>query len=187
MLDLAAIDSSWTLFLDRDGVINVEKHLDYVRNYEEFQFMPEALDALKQLASVFSTIVIVTNQRGIARGLMTEEDLKDIHTKMVAAIREHGGRIDDIFYCAGGNDHPNRKPNPGMAFEAKALYPGIDFSKSIVVGNNPTDMEFGRNAGIYTVHVRTTHPDFPNPHDLVDLSCADLPEFASRVVNALKQ
>ena len=188
MLNLSEIDKDWTLFLDRDGVINVELHLDYVKNYSEFQFMPGVPEALKTLAGLFPRIVIVTNQRGIARGLMTDDDLSDIHSRMLDEIMAKGGRIDKIYYCSAmDNADPNRKPNPGMALLAQSEIPGIDFDKSIIVGNNISDMEFGRNAGIFTVHVRTTHPDLPNPHPMIDISCADLPEFTQMLVNAQAQ
>lgn len=185
MLNLKSVNKNWTLFLDRDGVINVERHLDYVKNYSEFQFMPGLPDSLAKLAAIFPRIVIVTNQRGIGRGLMTDADLDDIHQHMLEEINAAGGRIDRIYYCSSmDNDHPDRKPNPGMAFHAKADIPGIDLASSIVVGNNISDMEFGRNAGMHTVHVRTTHPDIANPHPMIDLSCADLPEFTQMLVNA---
>ena len=185
MLNLAEVSQNWTLFLDRDGVINVERHLDYVKKYSEFQFMPGVPGCLAKLASIFSKIVIVTNQRGIGRGLMTDADLTDIHDRMTDEIMAAGGRIDKIYYCSSMDNHdPDRKPNPGMAFRAKADIPGIDLVNSIVVGNNISDMEFGRNAGMHTVHVRTTHPDIENPHPMIDLSCADLPEFTERLINA---
>lgn len=185
MLELHQIDRTWTLFLDRDGVINEEKHMDYVRNYREFHFMPGVLDALAALNPVFGPIVIVTNQRGIGRGLMTDEDLADIHEQMVRDIVHAGGRIDKIYYCSSmNNEHPNRKPNPGMALLAKEEIAQIDLGRALVVGNNISDMEFGRRAGIHTVHVRTTHPDLPNPHPMIDLSVADLPEFCQKLLTA---
>jgi D-glycero-D-manno-heptose 1,7-bisphosphate phosphatase len=187
MLILSEINTDWTLFLDRDGVINVERHLDYVKKYEEFVFMPGLPETLKELSTVFAKIFIVTNQRGIGRGLMTDQDLTDIHYRMLKEITAAGGRIDKIYYCSSmDNSHPDRKPNPGMAFNAKADFPGIDLDKSIMVGNNISDMEFGRNAGMYTVHVRTTHPDIDNPHPLIDLSCTDLPEFTQMLFNVRK-
>ncbi len=178
MIDPKLIDKDWTLFLDRDGVINKEKYEDYIYNFDEFQFLPGVKESLKILSGIFSTIILVTNQRGVGRGLMLEEDLIKLQAEMMKEIREAGGRIDRIYYCtANDNAHPNRKPNPGMAFEAKKDLPYIDFKKSIMVGNTLSDMQFGKNAGMYTVHVRTTHPQITSPHSLIDLSCADLAEF----------
>ena len=179
MIDLKNIDKSWTLFLDRDGVINHEKEMDYVYRYSEFIFYDRVHEALKIFPHYFGKIILVTNQRGVGRGLMTEEDLLDIHKKMLADIQHSGGRIDEIFYCTStDNEHPNRKPKPGMAYLAQKKFPQIDLKKSIMVGNKISDMQFGRNAGMHTVHVRTTDPYIPFPNDLIDMSFADLYEFA---------
>ena len=86
MLDLQKIDTSWTLFLDRDGVINHDKDNDYIYNWDEFRFYDDNLSALTELSKHFSRIIIVTNQKGVGRGLMTVEDLTDIHDNMVSAI-----------------------------------------------------------------------------------------------------
>lgn len=179
MLDLTQIDKSWTLFLDRDGVINHEKYQDYVYNYDEFIFYDGVLDAMSIFAKRFGRIIITTNQRGIGKGLMTEADLHQIHARMLQDIEAAGGRIDKIYYCTSlTNDHPNRKPNPGMALEAAKDYPEIDLRKSLIVGNNISDMEFGRNAGMYTVFVKTTHPQQPLPNPTIDLAVLDLADFA---------
>jgi D-glycero-D-manno-heptose 1,7-bisphosphate phosphatase len=182
MLDLSKIDKSWTLFLDRDGVINHERHLDYVKNYIEFEFYDKVFEAIKTFNERFGRVVIVTNQRGVERELMTEEDLLDVHRQMMADIEANDGKIDAIFYCTSlSNDHPNRKPNPGMAFLAKEMFPEIDFRKSVMVGNNLSDMHFGRNAGMYTVFVQTTSPDLPLPDPAIDIACENLVSFAARL------
>jgi histidinol-phosphate phosphatase family protein len=179
MLDLNKIDKSWTLFLDRDGVINHEKEQSYVFNYQEFVFYEGVKEALKLLAGKFGRILVVTNQRGIGKGLMTAGDLSVIHGKMIQEITAAGGRIDSIYYCDSlDNDHPDRKPNPGMALSAKKDFPEIDFSKAIMVGNNISDMEFGRNAGMNTVFLLTTNPEQPGPLPSIDLSFNSLYDFA---------
>jgi histidinol-phosphate phosphatase family protein len=122
---------------------------DYVKDWSEFEFMPGILKALASWSAQFKYIIIVTNQRGIGRGLMTEEDLTDIHRRMVAEISKNGGRIDRIYYCADVDvDNPDRKPNIGMALKAKADFPDIDFSKSVMVGDSDSDMEFGIKSGM---------------------------------------
>ena len=185
MLDFSTIDKSWSLFLDRDGVINHEKHMDYVYNYLEFQFYPGVLNALKTLAERFGRIFIVTNQRGVERNLMTEEALLELHKEMLLDIEKNGGRIDAIYYCTSLDDaHPNRKPQPGMALLAKESHPEVDFSKSIMVGNNISDMQFGRNAGMFTAFVLTTSPDQSLPHPAIDNSFTDLPAFAEAIRNS---
>jgi histidinol-phosphate phosphatase family protein len=179
MWNLSQIDHSWTLFLDRDGVINEEKHLDYVYSYDEFKFLPGVKEAIKILSDIFSTIVVVTNQRGVGKGLMTEEALLDIQSRMVNELKESGGRIDKLYYCtAMSDDHPNRKPNPGMAFQAQSDSASIDLRKSIMVGNRLSDMQFGRNAGMFTIYLQTTHPETASPHPLIDLYFENLLEFA---------
>ncbi|HWB94955.1 MAG TPA: HAD-IIIA family hydrolase [Puia sp.] len=182
MLNLQKIDASWTLFLDRDGVLNVEKHDSYIFHYGEFSFYEGVLEALKRCAAVFGKIVIVTNQRGVGKGLMTVADLQDIHDKMVAEIVLAGGRVDRIYFADSlDNAHPLRKPQPGMAYAAVRDLPGIDLSRSLMVGNNISDMEFGRNAGMYTVFVRTTNPEQALPHVAIDMAFNSLHDFAKHL------
>ncbi len=166
------------LFLDRDGVINVDKDGSYIFHSDEFIFTQGAPGFFKKLANLFSRIVIVTNQRGVGRGLMTDATLHDIHQHMTTEIGAVGGRIDAIYYCSSiHNDHPERKPNPGMAVRARLNFPEIDFSKSIMVGNNLSDMHFGRNAGMHTVFIRSTRPQQEFPHPEIDLVFTTLEDF----------
>lgn len=175
---LTDIDTSWTLFLDRDGVINEEKKDDYIRNWSAFTFYEESLLSFAKLSQRFNKIIITTNQKGVGKQWMTETDLQNIHQHMVEKIVAVGGRIDQIFYCTDlANDSLNRKPQPGMAFQAKAMYPEIEFSKSIMVGNRMSDMEFGRNAGLHTVFLATTHPETPFPDDSIDFRFDNLLAF----------
>ncbi len=172
---LGTIDKSWTLFLDRDGVINHEKKLDYILNVDEFKFYDGVHEGMKVLNQLFGTIVMVTNQRGVGKKLMTATDLENIHTHMLAEITAASGRIDKIYYCDSlNNDCYERKPNPGMAHQAKSDFPQIDFTKSIIIGNKLSDMEFGRNAGMYTFFVATTNPETPFPHQSIDYRFNDL-------------
>jgi histidinol-phosphate phosphatase family protein len=176
---LSDVNKDWTLFLDRDGVINHEKVEDYIYHYGEFTFYKGALEAIKILSQKFPRIILVTNQKGVGKGLMTEDSLQDIHKNMLEEISKAGGRIDSIYYCTAlDSNHSHRKPNPGMAFQAKQDFPEIDFSKSLMVGNNISDMEFGRNAGMHTVFVKTTSPDQTLPHSAIDLAFNDLLDFA---------
>jgi len=178
-LDLSTIDKSWTLFIDRDGVINHEKKEDYILNWEEFRFYEGVEKAFQKLAGKFGKIIIVSNQRGVGKQLMTEHDLRTIHQNMQNAIEAAGGRIDKIYYCTStDNKHPDRKPNPGMAFHAKNYFDSVDLSRSVIIGNKPSDMLFGKNAGIYSVFLATTNPDVPFPHPYIDLRFDSLPDFA---------
>lgn len=182
MLELKNIDNHWTLFLDRDGVINHDKDNDYIRNWDEFRFYDTTLEAMAILTKHFARIVVTTNQKGVGKGLMTVEDLTNIHSNMQSRIDQAGGRIDKVYYCADlADDSLNRKPNPGMAHQAKHDFPEIDLSKSIIVGNRISDMGFGRNAGMHTVFLATTHPETPYPDPLIDLRFTDLLAFAKAV------
>lgn len=179
MDDFKNIDRSWTLFLDRDGVINRDKPGDYVYSVEEFRFYDGVPEALRYFNSRFGRIIVVTNQRGVGRGLMSEADLIAIHEYMVLQVIQAGGRMDAIYYCTStDNADPNRKPNPGMAYRAKSDFPEIDLSKAIIVGNNLSDMEFGRNAGLYNIFIRSTMPYLPLPHPHIDAAFDSLPDFA---------
>ena len=165
-----SFDKSWTLFLDRDGVINEEKHMDYVNNWDEFVFYPDAPEAVAQLSGLFYKTVVVTNQKGVGKGVTPLAELGRIHANMVMAIQELGGHIDKIYYCPDlESESPNRKPNPGMAFQAQADFPSIDLTKSIMIGNNASDMHFGRNAGIGCNILLTT----TKPLEAVDASLYD--------------
>jgi D-glycero-alpha-D-manno-heptose 1-phosphate guanylyltransferase len=178
-LHLENITAGWTVFLDRDGVINYEKEDDYILSWDEFEFYPGVTDAIRLLAKKFNTIIVVSNQRGVGRGLMTEEDLVDIQKKMKKRIEEEGGRIDKIYYCiATDPKHFFRKPNPGMALQATKDFPAIDLSKTVMIGNKLSDMQFGRNAGTYTVYLKTTHPRQIMPHPDTDLTFDSLLDFA---------
>ncbi len=147
------IDKSWTLFLDRDGVINKRPMADYVKSVEEFEFLPGVEKAVKKFSEVFGRIFVITNQRGLAIKVMTENDLNQVHEHMINGIKNYGGRIDRIYYCPHDRNENCgcRKPDIGSALKAKKDFPEIDFAKSIMVGDTPPDMQFGRNAGMYTI------------------------------------
>lgn len=182
MIPFDSIDKSWTLFLDRDGVINRDKEGDYIRNVDEFVMLDGVADAINIFNSTFGLTVIVTNQKGVGKGLMTIDDLTGIHDLLVGQLAPTGGKIDKIYYCTDlDNNSPNRKPQPGMAFLAKADFPQIDLAKSIIVGNRLSDMEFGRNAGMHTVFVATTHPETAFPHPLIDERFDSLAAFAKKI------
>lgn len=147
-------DRNWTLFLDRDGVINRELPADYVKHWGEFHFEPGALKALAVFNKIFGRIVIVTNQRGIGAGLMTEGDLHFIHEKMLTEIEHNGGRIDAIYHCSDvDRTSSRRKPHPYMGLQAREQFPEIDFRKSVMAGNSLSDMEFGCGLGMKTVFI----------------------------------
>lgn len=158
------IDRSWTLFLDRDGVINVRLENDYVKQWQEFKFLDGTLEAIRGLSRIFGKIIIVTNQQGIGKGIYSEEDLLEIHRQMLEEISAKGGRVDKIYFSPhlAAADHPDRKPGIGMALKAKKEFPEIDLKKSLMVGDSMSDMKFGKDAGMITVFVSdkpVSHPD----------------------------
>ena len=134
MIPLNNIDQSWTLFLDRDGVINHEKNKDYIHTWDEFVFYDGVQEAIKTFSTIFKRIIIVTNQKGVGKGLTLLENLTEIHNNMKSSIQLAGGRIDAIYFCPDLDENsPNRKPNPGMGYQAQQDFPEIDFTKSIMV------------------------------------------------------
>ena len=172
-------DDNWTLFLDRDGVINHEINGGYVNTWDDFVFYKGAKEALKIFATRFKYIIIITNQRGVGRGITQPENLQIIHQNMVKEFEAAGGRIDGIYFCTDvNNDSPNRKPGNGMALQAKKDFPDIDFSKSIMVGNNFSDMEFGRGIGAATIFLPTTKKDVSATDTRIDAVYPSLMDFA---------
>ncbi|MDE0427102.1 MAG: D-glycero-beta-D-manno-heptose 1,7-bisphosphate 7-phosphatase [Candidatus Poribacteria bacterium] len=146
-----------TVFLDRDGVINRNPpNMGYVRKWIDFSFIPSARSAIQQLTQSGYRIFVVTNQAGIGRGLYSEEDLKDIHSRMIAEIARAGGEIDAVYYCP---HHPDagcecRKPKPGMLKRAAQEH-NIDLSSAYFIGDVLTDIQAGRRAGTTTCLVLT--------------------------------
>lgn len=152
-IEIPKIDTSWTLFLDRDGVINKKLEGNYVKIIDEFEFLPYALEAIKLFSSRFHKVVIVTNQQGISKRLMTEDDLNKVHQYLLQEVQNFGGRIDAIYHAPqlAKENSIMRKPNIGMALKAKEEFPSIDFKKSIMVGDSISDMEFAKNANMFGV------------------------------------
>ena len=174
-LPFELIDESWTLFLDRDGVINVNKKDSYVFTPDEFVFNEGAIAALAELRSIVGRMIVITNQRGVGRGLMTEQDLQVVHNHMLDELQKAGVTMDGIYYCTiNDNLHFDRKPNPGLALKAKADFPDIDFTKTIMIGDKLIDMELGRNIGTYTILIDHAKPASPSDHPDIDWVCPSL-------------
>jgi D-glycero-D-manno-heptose 1,7-bisphosphate phosphatase len=145
---------SLTVFIDRDGVINRKRpEPHYVTSWEEFEFLPGALEGLAALARTDARIIVVTNQRGIARGVYTEETLVDMHTRMKAAVEAAGGRIDAIYYCPHEGGCECRKPATGMFERAAREVPGADLAEAVVIGDNVCDLEAAARLGCPSVLV----------------------------------
>lgn len=169
------LDKTWTIFLDRDGVINEENVGSYITKWEEFVFCEGAIQAISTLSDKVGNLVVVTNQRGVGRGIMSLESLKEISKNMTAAVQAQGGRIDKVYACTAiHDDDHNRKPNTGMALQAKEDFEGINFRKSIMVGNSMSDMEFGKRMNMHTVFLTTKSAPFEMPHHLIDVQYPSL-------------
>lgn len=142
-----------TVFLDRDGVIcRKAAEGDYVKNLREFAFLPRAKEALTLLTAYGYHLIVVTNQRGIARGLMTEEDLAEIHGYMARALQTAGARLDAVYHCPHEIGTCNcRKPLTGMFEQARADFPGLEFSDSCLIGDSLSDMEAGTRLGCVNI------------------------------------
>lgn len=170
------------LFLDRDGVINRLLPNDYVKIWEEFEFMPLIRESLERLkADFFDRIVIVTNQQGVGKKLMTEAKLHEIHEQMLAYLNEKTVLIDKIYYCTAltKENSPLRKPEIGMALQAQADFPDLDFSKSCIIGDSLSDMQFGRKAGVRTVLFGTHTHVGETEKPLIDYYLANWDSFSS--------
>lgn len=177
------ITSDWTLFLDRDGVLNHEKEGDYIRHVSELELLPGVAEAMALLAPLFRRVVVVTNQKGIGKGLMTEADLAAIHAELLRRVEAAGGRIDRIYHCPDTEaGSPCRKPNPGMGRQAMRDFPEIDPERSLMVGNTLSDMGFGRALGCRTVFVESAKPRPELPHPWVDHCCESLEALAKTLV-----
>ena len=152
------------IYLDRDGVINKKaREHDYIKCWEEFEFLPGALEALKILHESNYKIVLITNQRGIARKIMTVKSLEDIHNKMCQKIAESQGRVDGIYYCPHDYGECNcRKPDIGLFLESEKKYMP-DKKKSWMIGDSSSDIKAGKAFGVNTLYIGTDnlyHADY---------------------------
>lgn len=146
---------TWTAFLDRDGTIN-EKPPEgsYVLSPEQLRLLPGAGAAIRRLNQAGWRVVVVTNQRGIARGLMSEDDLRRVHERLRELLSDSGATIDHIYHCpheAGTCDC--RKPGSGLLERAREEDPEIAFERAVLIGDSQTDIDAGRAAGIRTVAI----------------------------------
>lgn len=134
------------LFLDRDGVVNVDG--GYVHRIEDFQLVPGVLDLCRQAKEKGYLVIVVTNQSGIGRGMFTEEDFSRLTDHMKSVFHAAGAEIADVFHCPSVDDgHPDRKPNPGLFLKAAAVH-GLDMASCISVGDRERDIQAALSAGV---------------------------------------
>jgi D-glycero-D-manno-heptose 1,7-bisphosphate phosphatase len=149
------------VFLDRDGTLNID--VGYPSRYDQIDVYPQSFEAVKRLNKEGLLAVVVTNQSGIGRGLLTEEDLKDIHARLAASFVRREARLDAIYYCPHyalsedlryRKECDCRKPKPGLARQAAADL-GIDLASSYMIGDKTEDIIFAMNIGAVPVLVLT--------------------------------
>lgn len=173
------------VFLDRDGVINRNRD-DYVRRVEEFEFLPGALDALSKLRSAGCTVVVISNQAGVGRGLIEPEELEKINRTMVDEVERHGGKIAAVYYCVHRKDEgcACRKPQPGLFHKASQDL-NLELKGSYFIGDSESDVQAGHRAGCRTVVVLTgksTKADIESWTSKPDLVAADLPSAVDMIL-----
>jgi histidinol-phosphate phosphatase family protein len=143
------------IFLDRDGVINVNRH-DYVKSWSEFEFLDDSKEGIKLINSSEYMLIIITNQSPIGRGIFTTNTLDQIHFKMLHELGKAGAYIDAIYYCPHKPDDgcECRKPKPGLILRAASDF-CIDLKNSWMIGDSDTDIEAGKTAGCRTAKVNS--------------------------------
>lgn len=142
------------VFLDRDGVIN-EKPVkgEYIRTPAEFRLLPNIADWIRIFNALGLLVVVVTNQRGLALGVMNEDDLISVHAKMTRELAAHGAHLDDVFYCPHALDNCDcRKPKPGLVYAARDKW-DIDLSQSLLLGDSDNDRDLAINCGMSFLRV----------------------------------
>ena len=150
------VRSNKTVFLDRDGVINKNLDNDYVKKWNEFEFLPRAKEAIKALTDANWDIIVISNQAGVGKGIMSAQVVEEINARMIKQIEDHGGKVKAVYYCPHRPDEDCecRKPKPGMLRRAADKF-GIELSSSYLIGDNITDIQAGAQMGCTTILVKT--------------------------------
>lgn len=178
-------------FLDRDGVINLDRA--YVHRWDEFEFVPGAIDAMRRLKEAGYALVVVTNQSGIARGYYTDEQYQALTAAMREALADAGAAVEAVYHCP---HHPKgsvaelaidcdcRKPAPGMILRA-AKELNLSLSDSILVGDKPSDIEAARTAGVGKAYI-VQSDNAESTRDLAgaDAAYADLQSCVEAILTA---
>ncbi len=182
----------YTVFLDRDGVINKDSAA-YIKHPSEFEFIPNSTDAIAHLTQNDFTVILITNQSVIGRKMATTETLDAIFDKLKTGVKAVGGKIDDIFYCPHDpkDNCDCRKPKPGMILDAVQKH-GIDLGFSFMVGDSAKDIECALNAGCQkTILVKTgngmaAHADLSGKGIIPDAFVPDLYAAVQWIIGSVK-
>ena len=144
-----------TLFLDRDGVINEKLENRYVTCIKEFVFIEGVLESFTTINKYFKRVIIITNQQGIGKKIMTVKQLEDVHNYMKSEIESSGGKINKIYFCSDLASKENNCRKPGTKMFEKALedFPKIDLKKSFMLGDSDSDIVAGEKMGIKSVKI----------------------------------
>ena len=167
------------VFLDRDGTINMPPPPGgYVLRWEDFRFIPGVIEALARLRADGSRLALATNQRCVARGLCAHADVESIHERMQRQLTAHEAQLDLVQFCPHAeDDHPDRKPNPGM-IERGIRFLELDRRRCVMIGDDARDIQAGQAADIATVLVTGQCHAGALPAAMAagaDFVCEDLP------------
>ena len=186
------------VFLDRDGTVNEE--VEFLRTPDELALVPGAASAIRALNALHVVTCVISNQSGVARGIITEADLVPIHARLHEELRKGGAKVDAIYYCP---HHPTeglapyrvvcdcRKPRTGMLLRAERDF-GIDLERSFVVGDRQADILAGKAVGATTVLVltgygKTSAADFASNHEGPDRIVPSIVEAVEFISTHIKQ
>lgn len=164
-----------TVFLDRDGVINRKMpEGQYVTSPGEFHLLPHVAASIARLNQAGKRVIVVSNQRGIAKGLYSAADVEAIHAHLQSLLQARGAHVDGFYFCPHDKSQCNcRKPLPGLFEQAVADFPDVLAATSAMVGDSLSDIEFGRNLGMMTVFVEGD-PDRRKPGGETAAAMADM-------------
>lgn len=178
------LNKDWTLFLDRDGVINERIVDDYVMDPKDLILTTNLIQALKIFSQKFGKLFVVSNQQCIGKGLCTIETIENIHASLNDLLLKEKILITEFLVCPHkASDHCNcRKPKSGLALQAQSKFPSIDFSRSIMVGDMLSDMKFGKNLGMITIYVGDNNvSNFHEIQKQADFMFDNLYQFAKNI------
>jgi D-glycero-D-manno-heptose 1,7-bisphosphate phosphatase len=174
------------VFLDRDGVLNRKlPEGAYVSDWAQFQWLPGAVEAVARMNRAGLTVIVVSNQRGIALGRVSVEQLELIHGQMRSHLARQGARLDAIYYCPHDQGECNcRKPDIGLFEQARKDFPEVNADNSAVIGDSLSDIQAGRKLGMRTIFI-VGEPDRQKAGAQAAASLAD--EVATSLLQAVEK
>ena len=172
------------VFLDRDGTINVDHQQGYVADIKDWKFVDQAITGLQTLQNAGFTLAVITNQSGIAAGLYTSAQMRQVHAHMLEQLAEQGVTIEAIAFCPHARDSlcDCRKPQPGMSKHIEEQIGAIDYEASWTIGDKVADLQFGQNIGSRTALIRSPHWQESDITAPADIYVASLYEAAQKIV-----